>query len=372
MKAFIDKYKIQILGISLGIVLIGFMVTIYFMYKNITSLELDKTNLIETKENYEEVITDYSNKLCGYERDIEHLSTPITKEELVYVAHALGGIDGYPYTNSLEAFESNYEEGYKLFEVDLLFTSDDELVARHEWSKSDYERFEQLELIDLSEIEPNEREEYVPTLEQFKNMPVNGTYTPMTFDDIIGLLQKYPDIAFVTDTKWSDSESVEKSFTAIVEKVKDVDEKLLDRILPQLYSLEMYDEVNSIHPFNNYIYTMYQETHRSNYEIIEFINENENIAFVTMPQFFGSLWGAPRFDLLNQLQYLKKPMFFHTINDDITLEELLYYGASGVYTDELFYSGDQHQRTCTYEDVIVENELESIENEEGKGETSEN
>lgn len=356
MKEYMKKNRLVLLGVLLGIIMISLGILIYQMDQTIKKLE-DKN---EVQNNilgeYETVITDYSNMLCDYEMEIEHLTTPVSKEELVYIAHAMGGIDGYDYTNSVEAFKYNYDKGFRIFEVDLLFTSDDELVARHEWSETDYERFEQLDLINLSTIEKNDRDEYIPTLEQFLNMKINGKYTPMTFDDVIRLLQEYDDIIFVTDTKWSDEESVEKSFTAIVNQVKEVDEMLLTRIIPQLYTIEMYDIVEKIYGFENYVYTMYQETHRSNYEVIEFINKNEEIAFITMPQFFASLWGAPRFDLLNQLQYLKKPMFFHTINDDMILEELLYYGASGVYTDNLFYEGDMHQKTCNYASVIKERE----------------
>lgn len=361
MKEYIKKNKLIILGVLLGITACGLTILIYMMDQTIKQLE-EKSHTQNTMlDEYEAVITDYSDMLCKYEMDIEHLTTPMSKEELVYIAHAMGGIDGYPYTNSIEAFKDNYDKGFRVFEVDLLFTSDGELVARHEWSESDYERFEQLDLIDLSSIEKNERDEYVPTLEQFLSMKINGQYSPMTFEDIIKLLQEYDDVVFVTDTKWADEDSVKQSFTAIVEQVTAVDETLLSRIIPQLYTLEMFDMVEEIYEFDRYIYTMYQETHRSNYEVIEFINENEEIVFVTMPQFFASLWGDPRFDLLNQLQYLKKPMFFHTINDDVTLEELLYYGASGVYTDELIYEGDMHQKACQYASVIKEREGEENE-----------
>ena len=43
---------------------------------------------------------------------------------------------GKAYTNSLQAFEYNYKKGFKVFEVDLDFTSDDELIAWHSFSKT--------------------------------------------------------------------------------------------------------------------------------------------------------------------------------------------------------------------------------------------
>ncbi|MDQ0196801.1 glycerophosphodiester phosphodiesterase family protein [Paenibacillus wynnii] len=50
------------------------------------------------------------------------------------VAHAMGGINELPYTNTFEAFIANYEQGTRLFETDLLLTGDGKLVARHEWT----------------------------------------------------------------------------------------------------------------------------------------------------------------------------------------------------------------------------------------------
>ncbi len=361
MKSYIKKNKLLILGVVLGITAIGLAILIYIMDQSIKDLEQQNAQQNSWLDEYETIINDYSDTLCQYESQIEHLTTPMTKEELAYIAHAMGGIDGFVYTNSIEAFKANYDKGYRLFEVDLLFTSDDVLVARHEWTETDYERFEQLDFIDLTEIEMNEREEYVPTLEQFLSMKINGQYTPMTFDDLLQLMQEYPDTIFITDTKWSDDESVEKAFTAIVEQTKKVDESLLSRIIPQLYTIEMFDIIEDINEFEQYVYTMYQEVQRSNYDVIEFINEHDKIVFVTMPQFLASVWGTPRFDLIVQLQYLKKPLFFHTINDEFILEELLNYGASGVYTDELFYSGNVHDKVCTYNAVIKNREGEKNE-----------
>ena len=49
------------------------------------------------------------------------------------IAHAGGEIDGYVYTNSLEALQQAASRGYKFIELDLLLTSDSVLVAAHSW-----------------------------------------------------------------------------------------------------------------------------------------------------------------------------------------------------------------------------------------------
>ena len=62
---------------------------------------------------------------------IENDSYDWTKYDLI--AHAGGGIDEKTYTNSVEAFKLNYENGFRLFEFDIAITSENILVARHGW-----------------------------------------------------------------------------------------------------------------------------------------------------------------------------------------------------------------------------------------------
>ena len=50
------------------------------------------------------------------------------------IAHAGGGIDGHIYTDSLEAINNSYDNGARLFDIDLRFTSDLEIVLRHDWT----------------------------------------------------------------------------------------------------------------------------------------------------------------------------------------------------------------------------------------------
>ena len=50
-----------------------------------------------------------------------------------YIAHAGGEIDGEIYTNSLEALTKSYLDGFRLFELDIIRTSDGHFVAAHDW-----------------------------------------------------------------------------------------------------------------------------------------------------------------------------------------------------------------------------------------------
>ena len=52
------------------------------------------------------------------------------------IAHALGGIGDKTYLNSKESFLAGYQMGCRLFEVDLVKTSDNVWVCRHSWHQS--------------------------------------------------------------------------------------------------------------------------------------------------------------------------------------------------------------------------------------------
>jgi glycerophosphoryl diester phosphodiesterase len=49
-----------------------------------------------------------------------------------YIAHALGSVDGYVYTNTVEAFEESYAKGFRLFECDLVLLRDGTVLVAHD------------------------------------------------------------------------------------------------------------------------------------------------------------------------------------------------------------------------------------------------
>ena len=52
------------------------------------------------------------------------------------ISHAMGGIGGTNYSNCLEAFNENYAEGHRVFEVDIELTSDGRMVLWHDWKRA--------------------------------------------------------------------------------------------------------------------------------------------------------------------------------------------------------------------------------------------
>jgi Glycerophosphoryl diester phosphodiesterase len=230
------------------------------------------------------------------------------------IAHALGNIDGRSETNSAEAFAATYAKGQRVFETDLVLTSDGHLVARHDFADDSYYTLEQ-----------EKPENPIMDLKTFKSTPIMGIYTPVTIEDIAGWMAEYSDMWIVTDTKSSDAETVKAQFERLCEALGS--DSRLDRVIVQLYNTDMYDVVNSIYPFKNYIFTVYQLAERDFNQIGSFCAEN-GIAVVTMP---SSTADASVTALLHSFG-LK--VFVHTVNRITTMKTMLEYGlCDGFYSD---------------------------------------
>jgi len=90
-----------------------------------------------------------------------------------FIAHAGGEIEGVVYTNSLEAMNLSYSKGCKLFELDLVQTTDGTFIARHGY------------------IETTEAE--------FMSQLIEGKYTPMNMTSIVNWFSVHRDAILVTD-----------------------------------------------------------------------------------------------------------------------------------------------------------------------------
>lgn len=160
------------------------------------------------------------------------------------ISHAMGGIDGNNYSNCLEGFQENYAEGHRIFEVDLLYTSDDRIVLWHHWDRPFCSKY---------------KKGKVPTYEQFMSSKIYDRYTPMDLEDLLRLMNEYPDIRVVVDGKCSRKSEVKKQYRTIVSTAKSLGAaKVLDRLVVEIYSKEMYDVVDGVYHFSEYLLTLYK------------------------------------------------------------------------------------------------------------------
>lgn len=237
-----------------------------------------------------------------------------------FIAHAMGGIDGKTYTNSLEAFKHNYDNGHRVFEVDFALTSDGHLVARHDWRESYAKQ--------LQQIIPEDKKNQPLTLEEFKNLKVNEKYTPLSFYDVAVLMSEYKDIYIVTDTKFTVDPEVTKQFTELVSTAKEVDPTILDRIVPQIYNEPMLDIIMKVYDFDSFIYTLYNRYSFNEDDAVKFVDEKGIKVVATYEQRYTD-------DFVKKLEEKGVLTFMHTFNTVEGIEKYKEKGVQGFYTDFL-------------------------------------
>lgn len=151
-----------------------------------------------------------------------------------YIAHALGGIDNNSYTNSLEALNTAYNNGFKLFEVDIRFTSDNKLVCVHGWSVDDYKNKIGLDYNGIM------------TYETFINSKIKDKYTTISYDDIVKFMEKNTDTYFMIDIGKQSYNETKKIYSAIV---KSTNKKLLNRLIVGGHTTDMIKAVKDVYNF---------------------------------------------------------------------------------------------------------------------------
>ncbi|MBO6016080.1 MAG: hypothetical protein J6P60_05810 [Lachnospiraceae bacterium] len=235
----------------------------------------------------------------------------------VLIAHAMGGIPGTDRSNSLEAFEQNYEKGLRIFEADFCLTSDNKLILRHDWNKKRGQK-------GLLKYKG-----YIPTYDEFMQTPLYGKYAPLSFEDLLCLMKEYPDIYLITDSKESEYDKVVSEFQMILESAEKLDAlSCLDRFIVQIYNDEMYDAITSVYPFENWIYTLYLRGTDNPDQLCNFCQEH-GISTITVK------YNKYSKELQEQADAHGLKVYLHTVNQ--TKDALNYYsqGVDGFYTESI-------------------------------------
>ncbi len=154
----------------------------------------------------------------------------------------------------------------------------------------------------------------------------------MTFNELLTLMEKYPDMYVVTDTKDDNSVAIESTFKDIVNIGKKHDESVMDRLIVQVYNEPMFYEVMNIYPFKSIIYTLYQ-TDARDADVFDFVKET-GISAVTCSE------GRLSDSLTAELERIGCPVYVHTIDD---VKKVSKYASRGVYG---FYSNDLGAFNC--------------------------
>ena len=235
------------------------------------------------------------------------------------ITHALGGLDGYTYLNSRESFINHYDKGCRFFEVDLSQTSDGVWVCRHNWKEP------------MGQWEGDKKK--VLSAEEFLNTPIYGKYTPMSFEDLLKLLDEYPD-AFVTiDSKQYSVRNYQRTLEDYAQyreiAINAGLEHTLGQIIPELYNSAMYSGTTLVYKFPAYLYSLWQEYSIEELnDIADFCQANQ----IQAVSLYCEYWSEDVQKIFVERDIL---VYIYTINDEEKAREYVKAGAKGVCTDTL-------------------------------------
>lgn len=228
------------------------------------------------------------------------------------VAHALGGIDHTPYTNSEEAFLRSWQAGFRWFEVDLATTADGRMVCFHE---------------NLERRVGLNRSISAVGVDEFLSGQFADRYTLMTFERLLRLAVERPGAVLVTDTKRLTGTIMAK----LNQEIDAVDPAMRSRVVIQMYhpeDLPLIRKSEQRHgAFGAIIFTLYQ-SEITDRELLEFVDRS-GIRLVTVT--------TRRFnrELAAELHERQVKILVHTLNERQQLKAFRIAGIDGSYTDFL-------------------------------------
>jgi glycerophosphoryl diester phosphodiesterase len=221
------------------------------------------------------------------------------------VAHACGVYNNQTYPNSLEAFELSYGLGFRIFEIDLTFSSDGIFFCYHgDGSNLSFEANTQ-------------------------KIKKEGKGTALKFEDLCNLLLKFQDVYFITDTKKKSVEGYKPQFDYMSNVIMSIDEKLFERFIIMFYNEQMFLYLRQNYKFTTYLYSLnHIRTSEQETGAIKFVSEHK-IPSVTM-------WEAQvKSEFVKGLTDAGALVFTHIVDNVDNAKKWFEAGVYGLYTNTL-------------------------------------
>ena len=165
-----------------------------------------------------------------------------------YLAHALGGYEGYKYLNNEPALKAAIKNGHKYYEVDLTLTTDGHVVPSHGWTPANAERCGM----------PYSPEFENMTKELFLKQTVHDMPT-MDTELLYSYMKKYKNFYWELDLHGLKKDAAIEITKTLIKDFHN-DEELFERFLVQVNSEEMFEGVDSVYHFKYYQYLLYKGT----------------------------------------------------------------------------------------------------------------
>ena len=239
----------------------------------------------------------------------------ITTEQaggLALIAHASAAIEGWEGSNTLEALENAVRLGFRYIELDMLYTTDGEIVLNHNWYH-------------ISNRIPGV-ENGIMSHAEFMSHRIFGQFTTADLEMLINFLRENPGPRVITDTKATDYAAL----YAIVEHFPEY----MHRFIAQAYDFEDVERIRNL-GFEDIILTIYlMDFEGRDPTIIHQFAMEQGLYAVAMPE----SWAIPAFVAyldMNEMRYMA-----HTIDSAEKAAVLYSMGFYGIYTGFLAYGED--------------------------------
>lgn len=252
-------------------------------------------------------------------------SSRLGPDGFVLVAHAGGAVDGNAYTNSRQAIDLSLDSGFSYLELDFSKSKDGQWYLLHDWpswaSRAGYQ----------GELPPSSND-VVQRQEGYAAAPsihgVKSSYTTVSLNDLLQLLEQRAGFSVVTDTKSDDDALL---------LLESIPEKYRDRFIFQTYSLDGIRRMAGLLGEERVILTAYQ---LNDWWRWDGFNEEFLAALRRYPRMFGltvPLSVAYESEKMKRLLSVGIPVLVHGRPDEINSynlpRQLMQRGVSGAYVD---------------------------------------
>ena len=235
------------------------------------------------------------------ENETLHPAPAIDGEHPALIAHGGGAVYGYRLTNSLEALDSSYANGFRFFELDFEVTSDGQYVLLHDWdSMAGRMLFRRGNM----------------SLDEFNSAEKFASLNLLDLEGLLEWLDGHEDCYIITDGKCGNEPFLARLYEGAG--------KLSERFIPQAYSYAEYEMAKNI-GFERVILTLYRMNDTE--EGLLYFAEAQKPWAITIPSSVLTQTLVSGFAELGIYTYA------HTVNDLTFFEEWHKYGLYGIYTD---------------------------------------
>ncbi len=228
-----------------------------------------------------------------------------SSSSLYWIAQGLGAVEGKAATNSLEAFKESYKKGFRVFEIDLRLTKDDEVCASAEEAAMATDK------------------------KKFLATKVMEKYEPLCLEGLTRLLKEYPEAFFVLDV--NPTKDPNETYRRIYQKLFRAWSETTEfwtRVFPQIYQETDLGFLKGFYRFHSVIYNV-TRTKSTDDALVMFVAKSPEVSAVAMSKTMYSS------TIAKEARREKRQVYVIGVNQLAESKAFIAKGATGFFTDTL-------------------------------------